>query len=624
MKRNLHIWAFLFAMFVPSGCTGSSSGGDSTEDDDTAAEDIASEDGETDDSAGEADQQADESADQAADTGDESSDSEEPDGDDDTGSEVPRAESLATAGVEGVDIDDVYWDPTAYPDAYPESGSGHFRRVFAPACEDGTTPDSRECETGEPIRCADGTRPVAYTRPGSTNNWLIRIQNGGISCEASYGESDRNVLERNCWSVYQYSDERHALTSRGSNARGSLEGIYRDDEANPFNDFNMVFLDKCVGDRNLGDATFEDYHYRNTTDPRNPVVEYQGPVYFHGFRIVKALLRAAHDSSETNTLDLVVFQTHSNGTNGQYMYIDRLADYVRELNPSAEVRGIATSNFRPNLELEATADDDGNVHWEQMYENLGNHADLSFHIRASEDSLANGMWASPWIYHPGGLEYERNSGWGTIDDTPTIDASCLAAHPDDSAPCLDHMHVLFNHISTPIFLVPQLQDPAINNSQHRFTLRFDRSADCDEGDTCCHDENYYDDVPCDADPSEPFLTTQKASYDLLDFARRNLELARALRERHATHSEMRPDCTGSPCDDSDLPSPRFGAFFDDIENHESVHDTDKSMSIIEGRMLESYLYDWVINDTDTFCVDSSLEGVRTSGTAPAWALCPDE
>jgi hypothetical protein len=385
----------------------------------------------------------------------------------------------------------------------------------------------------------------------------------------------------------------------------------------------MVFFDKCVGDRNLGDTTVENYMYRDERE-QPPVEEYVGPAYFHGFRIIEAVLRAVDAREESNPMDLVVFQTHSNGSNGQYLYIDRAADIVRDINADAEVRGITTGMVRSGLDLEASADDDGLTHWDHVYDNIGAFGDLSFHLRADADSDADGVWISPWVYRDGGLEYERNEGWGTIDDTPVVDASCLAAHSEDITPCLDQMHVLLNHISTPIFVVAQQRDDVDNGSQHSYTTRFDLEKDCDPDDDCCHDENYPDEFDCTFSPERPFLATSFATFTLDDFGARVLSTVRALRERFETHSEMRPDCTGSPCDTSTLPSPPHGAFIDDIFEHNSLHDTNKSTSVIEGRQLESYLYDWLVDDVDTFCVDISGDGVNDSGTAADWALCPEE
>jgi hypothetical protein len=87
---------------------------------------------------------------------------------------------------------------------------------------------------------------------------------------------------------------------------------------------------------------------------------------------------------------------------------------------------------------------------------------------------------------------------------------------------------------------------------------------------------------------------------------------------------MSPDCDVSTCDRSTLPTPPHGAFIDDIFGHHSLHDSDKVATEIEGRWLESYLYDWIVNDVDTFCVDISGDQVGDSGTAADWALCPAE
>ena len=539
----------------------------------------------------------------------------------------PRAGSMYEASAqrrgESVDMEELYWNPQAFDAVYPAGGMGPYVRAFAPPCRDGSNPADRQCSDGQPVRCADGTRPVYHFRRGTTNRWIIRVQNGGVACTVNYAPRDISRLIPNCWSAYEYgeSGERLAFSSAGSRERAFLDGIYREAPASPFMHYNIVLLDKCVGDRNLGDATATDYIYRDERVDGAPVVEHVGPVYFHGFRVLEAILRGIASNPGSPPFDFVAFQTHSNGSNGQYMYLDRLAEIVRDIRPQAEVRGIATGMIRSSLEVEATADASGATRFDMAYDSLATYLDLEFHLRTSPESLSRGMWVSPWLYRDG-AEHMRNDAWGTIDGTPTVDASCLAAHTGDISPCLDHMHVLLNHISTPMFLIAQQRDMPVLQTQHTFSTSFDRTNGCDPGAKCCHDENYPATEDCETFPGAPFFPVPRVQYDADDFADRVRSTVRALHEGMASRSELRPGCTGGPCDDSGLPSPPHGAFIDDTDDHFSVQQPERAGARIDGRTMAEYLYDWLETGTPTWCVDVSDGHVATSGTGAAWGICP--
>ncbi len=386
----------------------------------------------------------------------------------------------------------------------------------------------------------------------------------------------------------------------------------------------MLYIDKCVGDRNLGQHTILDYVYRKEEYGSDPVAELQGPVYFHGYRILKATLRYIHDLPESKPYSQVTFMTSSNGSNGLYLYIDRLADYVRSLEPKADVRGMPNSMIRSSLEVEATVDAAGLADYTKVYDNLGKHGTLAFHLNMPDDSPGNGYWATSLVYQEG-LEYWRNVSWGAIDPAdPTVDASCLAAHPSEPHVCLDQMHVLLNHVSTPLFIVAQQQDSAVRQgSQHRFTTRWDlEGPDCHPDAQCCHDEAYDEGYNCKTYPDGPFWYAQTAGYSKEAFPDRIVATMRALHEGLAKYSEMRPDCSDGPCDNSKLPSPGHAAFIDDHGDHGGTTNTWKALSQINGISLEDHFAAWLENDTDAFCVDVSGEHELHKGVAASWAPCP--
>ena len=567
--------------------------------------------------------------DATADDDDATADDDDATGDDDD-SGLPVHANLFDAKYDhGVDLDDMFWDPESYPAWYPaESGApGPYVRMAVPACDDGTTPASRTCPEGEPIRCTDGTRPMLHIRPGTNNKWLVHMQGGGTSCEVESDDSEVSFLGHNCWHQYEYGDNTSAFTSVNEPASKNVGGIWRaDDATNPFADYNLVAFDKCIGDRNLGDTQIAEYDYRRKqTDGSLPVTEGTGPVYFHGQRMIRATMRMLAADGASNPMDLVVFHAASNGSNGLYMYIDRLAAWMEAEVPGVAVRGIASIMVRSSVEVEAAIATTPLPDPSLVYGNLGSHGTLGTHIVTGDTDNADGLWASTRVYRDGGLEYERNESWGAIDATPTIDQSCMDAHGADISPCLDHMHVLLNHISTPLFLFADLRDNNVRaSSQNRFTTIWDE-VECHSGDACCHDENYVDAVrpgDCTTRPDHPYFDAAPAQYSAESFQVRTATTARALWAGHASLSEMSPSCTGSPCDTSPLPVQSWGAFMDDTGAHAPIIDTDKAtLSFIDGRKSEDYVFDWVDGRIDTFCVDFSGDN-DNQGTAAAWAPCP--
>jgi len=521
-------------------------------------------------------------------------------------------------------MDDLYWDPASQTEAYPATPTDRaFERRFVPACEDGTTPSDRTCTSGEPIRCTDGTRPVYYYRPGSNGRWIIHIQNGGVMCMVDYGDNYISAQTLNCWTAYTELDKAEAFSSIKAPPTRNYEGIYLPEASNLFNDYNLVVLDKCVGDRNMGAATIEDYEYRTGQHPNQLV--HRGPVYFHGQRIVRAVVKDLAADPAAQPMDQVMFQAHSNGSMGLYLFIDSLADYVRSLAPNADVRGLAGVMVRSSLELEATADANGDTDYSTFYDNLGGFSDLAFTMKTDAASPANGLWASARTYEPDRLEGRRYTHWGALDvaSGPAMDTSCLAAHGVDPTPCMDYMHVLMNHVSTPLFLTPSLYDNNVSTAAlHTFTIDFDTQTDCDPGAACCHDANFEATADCSAFDDEPNFYAQPATYSRDGYAQRCHDTLRAMWELFRTESEMGSNCAGSTCDSSPLPSPMHGAFADDIASHDGMLDPSIMTAVIEGKQLQEYLKAWIEDDTEVFCVDTSGGNIHTRGAGAPWGICP--
>lgn len=328
---------------------------------------------------------------------------------------------------------DFFWDPGDGTDAlaaehYPNEFEGKpYTRHFVPMCEDGTPPPkgTTVCADGKPvIQCTDGTRPVFYYHQGTTDRWIIHVQNGGVTCSnrqtAVPGADCRVDADRLAFSTAW----RHNPDTK------TWEGLM-DAEGSPFASYNLVVIDKCVGDRNLGDNTIIGHELYSD----NLTCKGRGTAYFHGFRILKALLSHLTTWTDGSTLtptSVIAIAANSNGANGLYMYIDRLADFIRSDGTNglgltgADVRGLASSFVRPAVEAENLINDPmGNIFSWNAYE----RTDFDDHIAAPSSTIgplaANGLWYSTLAYYDG-KEYEFSRDWGTIlfdSDSPTRCAS---------------------------------------------------------------------------------------------------------------------------------------------------------------------------------------------------------
>lgn len=376
---------------------------------------------------------------------------------------------------------------------YPTSTVGVLTRYSVDFCEDGTPnlengtcPDVHDFDV---VRCLDGTRPVFYYEPGAgsdANKWLFQIQTGGVEC------SD------NCPTVSIVPSSRMDFSSAYNEnpETGIATGILSNNSDNLFKDYNVVMLDKCVGDRNLGDTTY--------TDVFTSVLGIEagtGPVYFHGYRVILSTLRRLEREFNLGDAEQIVFITHSNGSNGVYHYIDRLSDHISTtLGITASVRLVASSFMLPGPEVEFFFEEG---YWPDNYTDIPGSITVDPGIinapnTPATDACGPGFdranpYYSHWIIEGrnanGGKTCDRidpdtvNGGadgkayatedfqsgqeannfaiWGVDNGvTVTWDQSCVDAHASDPdlRACRDSRHVFTHHLQTPTFFAAQLAD----------------------------------------------------------------------------------------------------------------------------------------------------------------------
>ncbi|MFQ5463826.1 MAG: pectin acetylesterase-family hydrolase, partial [Phycisphaerae bacterium] len=313
-----------------------------------------------------------------------------------------------------------------------------YERHFIPMCTDGSTPPkgTTVCPDGQPIiQCTDGTRPVFYFHPGTEDRWIIKIQGGGASCSAGA-----------CWSDTDRLDFSSAWSSNG--LTNQFRGIFNIPGSH-FSSYNLVVMDKCVGDRNNGSNTIPLQPFFG----EDGTLMGEGPVYFHGFREVEALLAHLATWDEPNkytTNSQISILTQSNGSNGLYMYLDRLAAFIRH-DPSdgqpglgltnADVRGLASAYVRPSVEAENLVNNPSqNIFTWNDYAmpSFDDHIDAPLSTAGPDG--ADGLWYSALTYFDG-KEFRWSRAWGAvlfatelplsaneITGVATLDESCFDMH----------------------------------------------------------------------------------------------------------------------------------------------------------------------------------------------------
>lgn len=388
-----------------------------------------------------------------------------------------------------------FWDSspltatTVMTSHYPTSTVGALTRYAVDFCEAGMPTLDGHCPAVynyDVIRCVDGTRPLFYFEPGQgehANRWIFYVQEGGWTCE------------ENCPTSCLWPDNRDDCSSaynENAGMRNSV-GIFSNSSDNIFRNYNIVMLDKCFGDRNLGDTTYTDVY-----SGALGLEDGTGPVYFHGYRVILGTLSRLNREFNLGDAEQIVFVTQSNGSNGAYHYIDRLSDHISvTLGITAPVYLLAQSFLLPSPEIEYYFEHD---EWQANYTDIptstaapgvinapntpqtgacgpgfdpGNPDYFAWILEGRQIDGGRTCPVSATVYSEAGADgriyatEDFTNGaaarafaiWG-VDNGPTVtwDESCVVAHADDLRACRDPVHVLGHHLQTPTFFSTQLSD----------------------------------------------------------------------------------------------------------------------------------------------------------------------
>ncbi len=388
-----------------------------------------------------------------------------------------------------------------------EDGSGDHEYSLS----DGDAGEAPNCQPQHFIRCADGSRPYYRVDAGSldNNNWLIHAGGGGHASTPGIGSAIWTLVHTEGGGAYsvpyppkQHTDLEGVFDEGAGNPFADYNRIWLE-KCTPdrwlgnrahhdLQDFlepltlNVV-TGECSDSDGDGTANCLDIDCEcsvQTIDPpKGPNAEYS--VYYHGKRIVRAVVGEVLSGllsysdyptkedtfPEPDASSKFLFTCHSNGCNGlQNGHIDDLHGYIdNTLNADVDVRALFSSNFKPGSESGITVsgydcvdsepdgvpDNDGDIDDSRsVYE----------HTIAPRSISLQPM--SGAVFKPGesGRELNRLIGWWDPSvpgyDEP-VDASCLAQHcparpsgwanEANCAPCNESVHVLLNHLATPLF-----------------------------------------------------------------------------------------------------------------------------------------------------------------------------
>ena len=346
-------------------------------------------------------------------------------------------------------------------------------------------------DENETVRCTDGTMPLIYVDkavctnasgcgngvrrgdPIESNKWVITMS-GGDSCFA----------ER-CGFWYTQGDERIFMGSTSKPAAKEMDGIHDPDPVrNPvFATYNRVRIEKCSFDRYLGNAAEEAPGGAiKSAAPDGTTVSYNA--YHHGWRIIQEAVKALDHGLRYTTwrradegrtpgrrraccgpggsgnlvreyealpplanAEQVLLIGHSNASHGLYHNVDNIADLLASIPGfHGDVRALFDENFLPSIENE-----------------------VSFATGAPPGrDLYDGVWSGTTSGRGAAFSYDGETHHKTyyvdreyLTQGALFDASCMQTHAADGTDwkCHDRLHVMANHISTPVAVRQDLTDP---------------------------------------------------------------------------------------------------------------------------------------------------------------------
>jgi hypothetical protein len=306
--------------------------------------------------------------------------------------------------------------------------------------------------------CNDGSPAAAYVRRAGTqanrDRWIIYLQGGG-SCDNDQDCLDRWQSFDNNYGLQKMSSSIPAATwngwypGAGAPSGWTLQGanyavpvsiapqgLFSSAAANPFADWNQVFVHYCSSDQWLGQKPL---HVATAVDQigippqaagtvQSYDIAFQGAEIFDGLindlrsGVAYCLGQNCQTLPDLDDARFILLAGSSAGANGVKHQLDRLRAEQRAIRPDSEVRGLIDAAGSPNPA------------------------------------------ALPWPTSPAPFTDAEQRNQLLWDETfvglwnARVDASCLVENVGVEARCGDSGHVLRHHISAPFFHRMDLQD----------------------------------------------------------------------------------------------------------------------------------------------------------------------
>ena len=325
-------------------------------------------------------------------------------------------------------------------------------------------------------RCVDGTRPrilvdKAVDGGGAdlySNAWLFYTGGEGGPCTGA----DRTI---GCYERYVGNttvEDRDALSSMHPDSsapvdRTDLAGLFLPDGAtNPFAAFNRVYVERCTTSGSHAtekvDLTWDD----GTMLHSSPLAPAKAKVYHRGDALWTSIFKflqtaegrdlggggddyvTGPDLPPIDEATTILLAGHSDAAKWMMHSADRLAGKLARRAPLATVKVVLDAHAVPSLQYEMKQYSGDPNMFRAPHTNTGGYLLPSDGDLEADEGFGNDTWLS------GGIVFDLIDGLGT-----RLDKSCETAHGAGSEFCLDEMHVLFNHVTTPVFLrMDQLDD----------------------------------------------------------------------------------------------------------------------------------------------------------------------
>lgn len=304
-------------------------------------------------------------------------------------------------------------------------------------------------------RCNDGTPAVMYIRPANaayaqnpivnpSSKWIIFLD-GGAACR----DADSCLIERWCGGGGQVFDRAGKMSTGLAYAAIHGHGIFELSPPGPlvndFADYNHVLVNYCSSDNWIGSSDHTSLNASNGTAFN---------IGFHGEDIVNAVVQTLLAGPTTadpavgrrfyrtplpdlSTATRILLAGESAGGGGLRHHLDRLNfDVLRPaIAGPVDIRGVIDAGVTPHL-------GGAGIDWSDPY----SPGDYAHHLKTEVEIPVRSFWG----VNDSALDQS------CLDPAWTADHDLAGGHP---RVCYDTTYTLLNHITTPVFLREDINDP---------------------------------------------------------------------------------------------------------------------------------------------------------------------